>query len=225
MKNITTPENPPPTVVIDPEGDLILQVGPGKYEYKVQSLALKRASPVFKSKLFGGWAESQKPVSSLTPWVVRLENEQPTVIEFLVRLAHADFIAMTGWADEQLALLAEIKEKGHDGASDKFDLDFAYDLFITANYYDMGKLLTPWLHVWAAIAQEASPVPKLREKGQELLMALSIAWELGDEKVFRDRMVQLVMGASLDEEDRLVALDGTVIEDFDMIGPQRFISK
>ncbi|KAK4184393.1 hypothetical protein QBC35DRAFT_391767, partial [Podospora australis] len=93
--NEATDSTEPPhvTVMIDEDGDLILRArSPSWMEngtncsFLVDSRALARASPVWKSMLYGGWAES-KPTDG-SQWVVSLPEDDPRALSHLLRIAH-----------------------------------------------------------------------------------------------------------------------------------------
>ncbi|KAK4184391.1 hypothetical protein QBC35DRAFT_391772, partial [Podospora australis] len=83
-------------VKIDEDGDLTLWArSPDWVEngrdleclFLVDSRALRRASPVWKSMLYGGWAEG-KPTDG-SQWVVSLPEDDPRALKVLLQAAHS----------------------------------------------------------------------------------------------------------------------------------------
>ncbi|KAJ3961874.1 hypothetical protein N0V92_001438 [Colletotrichum tropicale] len=74
----------------DPIGDLTLRVGEDgvAYEFVVCSRTLSRWSPVFRTMLFGGFAES-KPADAA--WSVSLPEDLPSAMFLVLSIIHGCF--------------------------------------------------------------------------------------------------------------------------------------
>ncbi|KAK0726302.1 hypothetical protein B0T21DRAFT_292963 [Apiosordaria backusii] len=155
---------------IDKDGDLVLRVGSGseRREYRVDSHALRRASPVFKAMLFGGpWIES-KPADA-SDWVVALPEDDPSAFQVLLLIVHCQF--------------AKVSTAMASG-------DKLYDLFILCDKYGMTALTKPWAH------DDFGRHPAYSQQSQVTLApcpkTMFIAWEFGGAKMFRYHIHYLV---------------------------------
>jgi len=130
------PEEQPPAAsqprhhdfVFDDKGDLTLIVDEGEEQkrMKVCSRTLARHSPVFKTMLFGDWAES-RPSSSSQHWEVELPDDPWTSIHSVLNIVHGKF--------EQVEELQP-------------GLEALYDILSLTNKYDMTSTLRPWARKW-----------------------------------------------------------------------------
>ncbi|TRX89038.1 hypothetical protein FHL15_010057 [Xylaria flabelliformis] len=191
--------------VIDPDGDLSLKVGETRCIYKsgndvlsdqepdhehqlpavyiVCSKALSRASPVWKTLLYGGFAESKpSSASSASDWVVELPDDDPKAMATILNIIHSRF-----------DLLPRI--------TDLVNLDDLYQLTVLTDKYDLTPLLRPWASIWINSATEkynswgcssTSPVTS------DLERLLWIAWELGDPDLFSKTSTTLAQCCSID---------------------------
>ena len=76
--------------MVDAEGDLLLNVGAKlagvkPWSFRVCSAALRRASAVWKSMLFGPWVEA-KPAEG--DWTVNLPEDNPESFNVLLAIFH-----------------------------------------------------------------------------------------------------------------------------------------
>jgi hypothetical protein len=110
--------------VFDDEGDLTLVVGEGEEQkrLKVCSRTLARHSPVFKTMLFGGWAES-RPVPSNQKWEVGLPDDKWMSTHRAMQIVHGMFQEVGKW---------------------DLGLEALYELLAFTNKYDMTPTLRPW---------------------------------------------------------------------------------
>lgn len=151
-------DSPPQRVTIDEDGDLTLVVGedlkcPTK-EFLVCSSTMRRASPVWKTMLFGGFQES-KPAEG--QWVVALPADNPDVLGKLLHLVHA-----TVNADEN---------------PHSFSLTTLYELLTLMDKYDTLRFARPWKDPWLDTVKGVSHA----ENGPTLCMALYVALRMGAE--------------------------------------------
>ncbi|KAI1388138.1 uncharacterized protein F4822DRAFT_303427 [Hypoxylon trugodes] len=157
----TDPNQPPKTnvairspgeskVVIDPDGDLNLVVGSrDSRTFVVCSKALARASPVWKTLLYGGFAESIQPDRSTgKEWIVNLPDDDAAAVQIILNILHYRF--------------DEIPISAHTILSDK---------------YDLTRLLRPWVRGWRDGLAECVKTETLTVFGIECLSW--ITWELG----------------------------------------------
>ncbi|KAK8029759.1 hypothetical protein PG993_011050 [Apiospora rasikravindrae] len=162
----------PATVVFDADGDLVLNVGITKCEqypfagvhishvhnvasaFRVCSRAMARASPVWRSMLFGGFAES-KPTSG--NWVVNLPDDSPQAMSTLLGIVHAKF----------------------DDVPQTVGPHELFDIAVIADKYDLTHLLKPWARVWLDQAWEQG-----KKHFQSSILLLWITWVLGDQNYF-----------------------------------------
>ena len=203
----------PATVNIDDEGDLILSVGEltpsGRMDFKVCSAALRRASPIFKSMLFGGWLESRprkrKRDSEDDDWIVSLPEDEPWALEPVLYIAHGDFQLLSGLRQTSI--------------------EHIYSILIVSRKYDFGKVIAPCANDWRLKMQYKDTYP-CREPMKFLAMSASIAYELGDEELFKKYAVVIITDAAESEDRHIISEDGdidlTVLEHF---GPVDFAGK
>lgn len=83
----STGENVPKTIVIAPEGDAVLVVGPEKARLRVSTGSLGAASKVFKAMFSTTWAEGQN-LSSTAPKDIELPENSPTATEAICCVLH-----------------------------------------------------------------------------------------------------------------------------------------
>ena len=90
---------------IDPDGDLVLAVGPKGQEFKVSRVALRLASPVFKAMLTSRFAEA-------TASVVQLRDDDAVAMRYLLLVTHLQFRKVpTTMTLGELATLAKLCDK------------------------------------------------------------------------------------------------------------------
>jgi len=178
----TSAEAAASTIIVDPDGDLSLVVGSDHQAipttFKVCSAAMRRASPVWKAMLFGGWAES-KANNRTSDWVVSLPDDLPDQVLIILNIAHGKF----------------------DLVPDKFEkIHELYDLIVLADKYEAIQSLRLWVNSWIRhVGSVVSPTSTRVHRGQEsptilaLLDATYIAWKLGHEPYFTSGMIQICL--------------------------------
>lgn len=186
VQTMTTPTTPSPfptdpfrNVVIDPNGDLYLQVGEIKPEhagslttsiskqFRVDSKALSRASPVFMKMLCGSFAEAKKPDGpDNQKWVVKLPDDNSSAMSILLHIMHCRF-------------------DGAPSVGGHTPLEDLYQIAILTDKYDCTAFVRPWVKHWLAMADVLTPNASIGE-----LERISwIAWEYGDRNLF-EKVVQ-----------------------------------
>ncbi|KAK7890677.1 hypothetical protein LTR67_007886 [Exophiala xenobiotica] len=112
-------------VMVDPDGDLILQVGQkqdkndepsasGKVKcLRVSSKILTITSPVFKAMLCGPFLEGQLALSNVNPPVLPLPEDDPEAMELLTNVLHYQNITPREDLSLQLCELAVTGDKYH----------------------------------------------------------------------------------------------------------------
>ncbi|KAI1309177.1 hypothetical protein F5Y03DRAFT_348690 [Xylaria venustula] len=183
-----------PRVVIDSDGDLTLKVGltqcvniplndgdghqgdPGSDHghelpvvYTVCSRTMSRASPVWKTLLYGGFAESRPSSAELaSDWLVELPDDDPKAMKTVLSIIHSRFDS-----------IPRVEES--------IDLEELYQLTVLTDKYDLTAMLRPWASTWMKSAK--GEWEKLRAKGISSsiphLERLSwISWVMGDTSVY-----------------------------------------
>ncbi|KAH7014539.1 uncharacterized protein B0I36DRAFT_355734 [Microdochium trichocladiopsis] len=132
-----------PVHVLDELGDLWFLVGEGlqteenpspPWAFRVCSRTVARSSPVFKTMLFGGWAESKPPTECPNKeWIIRLPEDKPEIMECLLRAMHGDF-GCAGFIDMRQPSQVEI----------------IYLTIEHADKYVCLAVLGPWSASWIA---------------------------------------------------------------------------
>lgn len=159
----------------DKDGDLVLWVGkelpsPTK-EYLVCSSAMRRASPVWKKMLFGGFRES-KPAEG--DWVVALPDDDPDTLRILLDVIHANFA----------------------GSYLQLDVVGIYNHVILMDKYDMLRFMQPSEDVWLEVAKGAAE----SSAGYPRCMAAYIALQVSAESTAY-RMVRGISKYARAEKD------------------------
>lgn len=188
------PNSLPSLVTFDDHGDLRLVVGEGgaKRTFVVCSRSLARASKVFKTMLYGGFAESnpQQP-----DWTVELPEDDPQALSTILHIVHGPFNAIpTAITRDEL-----------------------YQVSIFTDKYDMTCVLQPWAKKWVEpyLNKWASDGVKIAyEEGDELW--IWIGWELGSTSLFTRSLNELieycwVSTASLSAKTEVLILPGVAI--------------
>lgn len=147
-----------PLVIIDPTGDLFLQVGspssPSTDEtprstahaerllpnvtFQVHSRSLANASQSLEKMLYGGFAESRREHSS-QPWVVKLPDDEPNGWQFLLKIIHLDWKAATEFFG---TVAKNYRESAKDTTAEI--MDKLYDITVIIDKYDFIQVLKPW---------------------------------------------------------------------------------
>ncbi|KAM7185917.1 hypothetical protein V8F33_012106 [Rhypophila sp. PSN 637] len=118
----------PSRLILDPEGDLTLRVGQGNSarDYLVCSRTLARASPFFRTLLYGPFLE-KRPTDG-RPWQVALPEDDPDAAETILQVVHAPF-----------------DKPSNEGRSSDATVDRLYAILVFVDKYGMRKVLRPWI--------------------------------------------------------------------------------
>ncbi|KAK4033621.1 hypothetical protein C8A01DRAFT_19460 [Parachaetomium inaequale] len=180
---------------IDNDGDLLLRVGAGHgsekpVEFKVCSATMRRASPVWKNMLFGPWKEA-KPAQG--DWVVDLPEDKPSTIETILSIIHG--------------LFASVPKS--------VSLPVLNDILIYADKYDLIHIVRPWAGTWVEAVKNPKPnstpapipayygspfspaAPISELSGNDHVMRIQAAWELGCEDVVSAEITDFVLNLSV----------------------------
>ncbi|KAI1637797.1 hypothetical protein F4809DRAFT_603385 [Biscogniauxia mediterranea] len=192
--NDTTGENCPPLshqpkmVVLDPDGDLSFLVGQnqpnaswglkaeGPIIFVVCSRTVSRASPVWKTLLYGGFAESKRPITSnSSEWLVELPEDNPKAMSTILNIIHSRF--------ENLPRI-----------SDSISLVDLYQLTVLTDKYDLTTVLRPWATSWMHSLHDSNDYwANFLLPGANLRRHLWIAWELGDLDHLRKTAKEMIL--------------------------------
>ncbi|KAK4240557.1 hypothetical protein C8A03DRAFT_41973 [Achaetomium macrosporum] len=162
---------------IDDDGDLLLRVGSElaketPFEFKVCSAAMRRASPVWKSMLFGPWNEA-KPAQG--DWIVYLPEDEPWPIRVILAIAHGAF--------EQVPKSISLS---------KLDC-----ILIPIEKYDLIHIIRPWADTWVETVKNPKSNRISELTGSEHVMRINAAWELGCEDVVSAEITEFVFNLSV----------------------------
>lgn len=159
---------------IDPEGDLLLDVGGDEdsessqpQRLRVCSSTLRRHSPVWKQMLFGSWKESKPANVESEKWTVKLPGDSVKPLQIVLNIIHGRF----------------------NQIPHSLDLDELYNLLIFTNKYDVTGTLRPWCVQWAVVAHGDL-------SSEDTLKSLFVSWELGDEDLFALRIEEISVNTS-----------------------------
>ncbi|MBE3048682.1 hypothetical protein IMZ48_40525 [Candidatus Bathyarchaeota archaeon] len=179
--------------VIDKDGDLVLLVGeeltsPAK-EFLVCSSTMRRASPVWKRMLFGGFQES-KPAEG--DWVVALPDDEPRILTTLLNVVHANF----------------------SETYRQLDVAGIYEHVVLMDKYDILRFMQPWRDDWMAKVKVAANA----DEAGLLCMAAYIALQMGAESQAYSILCAISKFVTVDEKNNLAPLDAKLLENLDTIG-------
>ncbi|ORY59288.1 uncharacterized protein BCR38DRAFT_67666 [Pseudomassariella vexata] len=190
----TGPHTPQPAsrkIVLDPDGDLLLQVGEsgcasatGEHDLVTPvvfvscSKSLSRASAVWKRLLYGGFAESRGAGSG--NWEVQLPDDNIKAMTMVLAIIHGRF-----------ELLPPV-----DGSIGLEDL---YQLTVLTDKYDLTRLLRPWARSWLQNSQKNKTATLGATPSERRIW---IAWELGDRQLFQAALEDLVLNSSAHARDQ-----------------------
>ncbi|KAK4224311.1 hypothetical protein QBC38DRAFT_485686 [Podospora fimiseda] len=172
-------------VILDTDGDLFLRIGSdlspdSPVTFRVDPFTLRRTSGVFKSMLFGPWAES-KPLDN-SPWIVDLPEDEPTAFEALLGIMHNRYklvpVNMT--------------------------MDLLFDILVICDKYNMTYVITPWANSWMRDVEAQCKVGETKSPKMAY-----IAWELGNEVLFAGEVRKFIFESyTMDDHDEGEGGDG-----------------
>ena len=196
--DINTPRKKAKTVdihrsIIDNDGDLVLRVGEEctspTMEFLVCSSTMRRASPVWKKMLFGGFQES-KPAEG--DWVVALPDDKPDVLTTLLNVVHANF-----------------RETYRP-----LDVAGIYEHVVLMDKYDIIRFIQPWRDAWMDKVKEVANA----DEADILCMAAYIALQMGAESQAYSILCAISKFITVDEKNNLVPLEAKLLDSLDTIG-------
>jgi hypothetical protein len=172
---------------IDEDGDLLLRVGSElakekPVEFKVCSAAMRRASPVWKTMLFGPWKEA-KPLQG--SWIVDLPEDKPWPMGIILAIIHGTFL--------------EIPKS--------VSLSQLNDILIHTEKYDLIHIIGPWAGTWVEAVKNPKsshpPISAYSHKGHcsfqaaeltgdDHVMRIYAAWEMGCEDIVSEEIANFV---------------------------------
>ncbi|TEA21334.1 hypothetical protein C8034_v007787 [Colletotrichum sidae] len=183
---------PHETVVLDKDGDLILDVGGAEQETPVEashcplprittarflvcSKAMARISPVFKAMLYGPYVERKPPTGD---WVVKLPEDKPEPMLAMLITAHG--------------LVEKLPYR------EACEVDDVVNMLILADKYLFTHRVNEWFRDWVGLMVARRPYLGLsiREKFWVLWLALS----LGDKDCFSDLFEDVVKNWTTSDE-------------------------
>ncbi|KAI1348545.1 hypothetical protein F5Y01DRAFT_292100, partial [Xylaria sp. FL0043] len=202
---------------VDPDGDLGLQVGQitcvnispsdGGQDHEhelpvvfiVCSRALSRASRVWRTLLYGGFAESKPSfASSASDWVVKLPEDDPRAMGFILDIIHSRF--------ESLPRINE-----------SIDTEFLYQLTVLTDKYDLTAIVRPWASTWMGFIENTYGSVSTAPEAERLLW---VAWVMGDFNLYKRAFQCLALNCHVDANgnlqyfirDEAVPLFGSTLE-------------
>lgn len=178
-----TANNSPVTVTIDPGGDLYLIAGGELADviitrFRVCSTTLARHSRVFKTMLFGNFAESKSKNKWGQDWEVALPEEKPEAMEVILTIAHAYF----------------------NKVPEIVTADYFCHILMVTNKYDLSPILKFSALSWFRHLGNLSSLIKTGEGASEFLY---IALELGFEALYKWLIEKLAKITSIDSSGKL----------------------
>ncbi|KAI5860902.1 hypothetical protein GGS23DRAFT_579437 [Durotheca rogersii] len=196
----------PQRVVVDPNGELCLTVGgENAVAFVVCAKTLARASPVLRTLLYGGFAESVQPDrSSGEEWTVELPEDNPGLMEILLNIMHCLF--------DRVPLSLDAKSDVGPPQTDRPALRGylrpveLYSLTVLTDKYDLTRILRPWVRSWMdGVADAGPPKDSLAWRGElDMDQAAWVSWELGDKNMFKRTLKFMILNCAIDPEGRLL---------------------
>jgi hypothetical protein len=157
---------------IDADGDLLLRAGTAlegekACEFRACSATMRRASPVWKTMLFGPWQEA-KPAHG--DWTVDLPEDKPYPFKVLLAIVHGNFqVVPESPSFEQL-----------------------HDILVLTDKYDMIRVIRPWVGAWRTVVKDTIP-----DTGLDHIRRVHAAWQLGSEDLLHQASGTLARGLSI----------------------------
>jgi len=182
--NTVTNERGQP-LVFDQDGDLRLVIGEGADQVSciVCSKSMARASRVFKSMLFGGFAES-KPQAKNAKWVVHLPEDDIGAMTVFLHLIHGQTHKVPGeLARSDMRGLSDQEWK----AAHTAQMHRLYHIAVVADKYHLTHVLKPWAQKWIEDFYDDDEVWNAK--------LTFIAWVLGDEWLVKKQLDLLMLTA------------------------------
>ncbi|KAI1486911.1 hypothetical protein F5X96DRAFT_652594 [Biscogniauxia mediterranea] len=188
-KNCPPLSQQPKKVVLDPDGDLSFLVGHNQPEaswglmteepiiFVVCSRTVSRASPVWKTLVYGVFAESKRPnTSNSSEWLIELPEDNPKAMSTILNIIHSRF--------ENLPRI-----------SDSINVVDLYHLTVLTDKYDLTTVLRPWATSWMQSLHDSNDygANPPSHASANLRRHLWIAWELGDLDHLRKAAKEMIL--------------------------------
>lgn len=171
-------------MTFDELGDLWLVVpcathdGAGRtVRFRVCSRTLARCSPVFRTMLYGSFAESRPAAGDdAANWKITLEDEDALALEDLLYVMHGRY--------DDFSLDTRLPDSGSSGF-----IEALYDFMTVVDKYDCTGITRPWSQSWVSLLMEAPTM------NRQLLRRIAwILYQLGDragyESVVRTMVIE-----------------------------------
>lgn len=166
-------------IYIDRNGNLKLLVGSGVVPMQVDANALRRASKVFDSMLFGPFIESNQTED----WTVKLPEDDPEALRIIFHAVHGNFRNMP-----------------KDLTTSKL-----YDITVMADKYAMIDSLEPWKKSWTS-EMDIDPwqLEDKKETSYYDLKELLVLYHLGTSRQFSEALSVLVLKSKTNKNGQLL---------------------
>ena len=227
MTSLEGPDDAKPinSYIFDPSGDLTLVVGLRSdtepefpWRFTVCSATLRRASLVWNKMLYGGWAESKKTTicrgsSNMDQqeddqWTVELPEDDPKALAVVMNIIHGHF------------------DKVPAATGDEMTIELLYDVLVACNKYDLTKIVRPWIKGWMEIAKRTPDTTETpSDRSSFTIYSTYIAWEVGDEDLFKARFIELCKHVEVNEDGHLAMPGNIDLTKIDHIGPSDLVGK
>ena len=183
---VPLPASPSDAIVLHDAADVAIVVKScnGTHQYKVSGMNLATASSVLRAVIFG--KDGQKAVADEV--TMDIGDVDPKAMGILLRIAHFDF--------------AKVPRE--------LDLDDLCAVTALTSKYQCTSLVMPWAPTWIL------PLSQLHKEQSVHVVnhkAANVAWELGDAKLLRQMINDMIMTAKVDADGDLEHATGTKLKD------------
>jgi len=143
--------------------------------FRVCSRTLARCSPVFRTMLYGSFAESRPAAGDAAEWTITLEDEDALALEDLLHVMHGRY--------EDFSLDTRLPDSGSSGF-----IEALYDFMTVVDKYDCAGMTRPWSQSWVSLLREAPTMDR------QLLRRIAwILYQLGDRAGYESVVRTLVI--------------------------------
>ena len=143
--------------------------------FRVCSRTLARCSPVFRTMLYGSFAESRPAAGDAAEWTITLEDEDALALEDLLHVMHGRY--------EDFSLDTRLPDSGSSGF-----IEALYDFMTVVDKYDCAGMTRPWSQSWVSLLREAPTMDR------QLLRRMAwILYQLGDRAGYESVVRTLVI--------------------------------
>ncbi|KAK7934537.1 hypothetical protein PG985_000032 [Apiospora marii] len=175
-------------VILHDAADLtiVIKSAKGTHLYKVSSMNLATASDVLRAVIFG--KDGQKKSVGDADVTMDIGDVDPKAMGTLLRISHFDF--------------AKVPRE--------LDLDDLCAVTALTAKYNCTSLIMPWASNWI---QPLAHLYKDESAHAVNFKAANIAWELGDAKLLRQMVKDIIMTAKVDADGDLEHVTGAKLKD------------